>query len=204
METVATIEVEAAVICVDSAEGKGEESVPEKKASRKSQHKQEAKELCTGRICRRAKLSCCRMCPCQHKRECPIGMQQETKQEEMAKPGGKTSKSSQALVVEAMQIVGDPVQRTETKRKTRTVEAGGNAEVEQDEFEAAGASTSQTGNLPSQLTFPNPLARLDLHSQILNLHPQIFFTPTKKWFSCEERLAVAIYESNNRSQLSYS
>ena len=42
-------------------------------------------------------------------------MQQETKQEEMAKPGGKISKSSQALVVEAMQIVGDPVQRTETK-----------------------------------------------------------------------------------------
>ena len=45
------------------------------------------------------------------------------------------SKSSQALVVEAMQIVGDPVQRTETKRKIRTVEAGGYAEVEQDEFE---------------------------------------------------------------------
>ena len=34
-----------------------------------------------------------------------------------------------------MQIVGDPVQRTETKRKTRTVEAGGYAKVEQHEFE---------------------------------------------------------------------
>ena len=33
------------------------------------------------------------------------------------KSGGKMSKRSQSLVVEAMQIVGDPVQRTETKRK---------------------------------------------------------------------------------------
>ena len=45
------------------------------------------------------------------------------------------SKSSQALLVEAMQIVGDPVQRTETKRKTHTIEAGGYAEVELEEFE---------------------------------------------------------------------
>jgi len=50
METVATNEVEAAVSSVDAAEGKGMESVPEKKVSRKSQHKQEGKELCTGRI----------------------------------------------------------------------------------------------------------------------------------------------------------
>ena len=152
METVATNEVEAAVSSVDAAEGKGMESVPEKKVSRKSQHKQEGKELCTGRICRRAKLSCCGMCPCQHKRECPIGMQQETKQEEMAKPGGKMSKSSQALVVEAMQIVGDPVQRTETKRKTRTVEAGGYAEVEQDEFEDR--------KKPKQLTKEEKIAQI--------------------------------------------
>ena len=62
METVATNEVEAAVSSVDAAEGKGMESVPEKKVSRKSHHKQEGKELCTGRICRRAKLSCCGMC----------------------------------------------------------------------------------------------------------------------------------------------
>ena len=62
-------------------------------------------------------------------------MQQETTEEEMAKSGGKMSKRSQSLLVGAMQIVGDPVQRTETKRKTRTVEAGGYAEVEQDEFE---------------------------------------------------------------------
>jgi len=48
METVATNEVEAAVSSVDAAEGKGRESVPEKKASRKSQHIQEAKEFCTG------------------------------------------------------------------------------------------------------------------------------------------------------------
>ena len=97
METVAKNEVEAAASSVDVAQGKGTVSVPErvKKVSRKSQHIQEQKELCTGRICRRAKLSCCGMCPCQHKRECPIGMQQETKQEEMAKPGGKMSKSSQ-------------------------------------------------------------------------------------------------------------
>ena len=113
--------------------GKGE-SVPEKKASRKSQHIQEAKELCTGRICRRAKLSCCGMCPCHHKRESPIGMQQETT-EEMAKSGGKMNKRSQSLLVEAMQIVGDPVQRTETKRKSHTVQAGGYAEVEEDDFE---------------------------------------------------------------------
>ena len=33
METVAKNEVEAAVISVDAAEGKGDESVPEKKAS---------------------------------------------------------------------------------------------------------------------------------------------------------------------------
>jgi len=46
----------------------------------------------------------------------------------------------------------------------------------------AGASTSQTGNLPSQLTFPNPFARLDLHSQILNLHPQIFYPEEKMVF----------------------
>ena len=80
METVAKNEVEAAASSVDVAEGKGTVSVPErvKKVSRKSQHIQEQKELCTGRICRRAKLSCCGMCPCQHKRECPIGMQQET------------------------------------------------------------------------------------------------------------------------------
>ena len=77
METVAKNEVEAAASRVDVAEGKGTVSVPEKKVSRKSQHIQEPKELCTGRICRRVKLSCCRMCPCQHKRECPIGMQQE-------------------------------------------------------------------------------------------------------------------------------
>ena len=51
METVATNEVEAAVSSVDAAEGKGMESVPEKKVSRKSQHKQEGKELCTERIC---------------------------------------------------------------------------------------------------------------------------------------------------------
>jgi len=93
METVAKNEVEAAASSVDVAEGKGTVSVPEKKVSRKSQHIQEPKELCTGRICRRAKLSCCRMCPCQHKRECPIGMQQETT-EEMAKSGGKMSKRS--------------------------------------------------------------------------------------------------------------
>ena len=92
------------------------ESVPKKKVSMKSQHMQEAKELCTGRICRRAKLSCCRMCPCQHKRECPIGMQPEKTKEEMAKSGEKMSKRSQSLLVEAMQNVGDPVQRTETKR----------------------------------------------------------------------------------------
>ena len=101
METVAKNEVEAAASSVDVAEGKGTVSVPEKKVSRKSQHKQEGKELCTGRICRRAKLSCCGMCPCQHKRECPIGMQQETT-EEMAKSGGKMNKSSQSLVVEAI------------------------------------------------------------------------------------------------------
>ena len=102
METVAKNEVEAAVRSVDAAEGKWTESVPEKKVSRKSQHIQEAKEVCTGRICHQAKLSCCRMCPCQHKRECPISMQQETTVEEKAKPGGKMSKSSQSLLVEAM------------------------------------------------------------------------------------------------------
>ena len=101
METVAKNEVEAAVSSVDAAERKGIESVPEKKVSRKSQHIQEAKELCTGRICRRAKLSCCGMCPCQYKRECTIGMQQETT-EEMAKSGGKMNKGSQSLLVEAM------------------------------------------------------------------------------------------------------
>ena len=85
METVATNVVEAAVSSVDAAEGKGIESVPEKKVSRKSQHKQEGKELCKGRICRRAKLSCCGMCPCQHKREFPIGMQQEAKEESYGK-----------------------------------------------------------------------------------------------------------------------
>ena len=57
METVAKNEVEVAVSSVDAAEGKETESVPEKKASRKSQHIQEAKELCTGQICCRAKLS---------------------------------------------------------------------------------------------------------------------------------------------------
>ena len=145
METVATNEVEAAVSSVDAAEGKGMESVPEKKVSRKSQHKQEGKELCTGRICRRAKLSCCRMCPCQHKRECPIGMQQEKTEEEMAKSGGKVSKSSQSLLVKAMQIVGDPVQRTETKRKTRTVQAGGYAEVELEDFEDKETQTVDQG-----------------------------------------------------------
>jgi len=62
-------------------------------------------------------------------------MQQEKTVEEMAKLGGKMSIRSQSLVVEAMQIVGDPVQRTETKRKSRTVQAGGYAEVEEDEFE---------------------------------------------------------------------
>ena len=98
METVAKNKVEAAASSVDVAEGKGTVSVPErlKKVSRKSQHIQEPKELCTGRICRRAKLSCCRMCPCQHKRECPIGMQQEKTIEEMAKSTGKMSKSSQS------------------------------------------------------------------------------------------------------------
>ena len=90
METVAKNEVEAAVSSVDAAEGKGMESVPEKKVSRKSQHKQEGKELCTGRICRRAKLSCCGMCPCQHKRECPIGMQQET-----SRRNGKTRRENE-------------------------------------------------------------------------------------------------------------
>jgi len=154
METVAKNEVEAAASSVDVAEGKGTVSVPErvKKVSRKSQHIQEQKELCTGRICRRAKLSCCGMCPCQHKRECPIGMQQETKQEEMTKPGGKMSKSSQALLAEAMEIVGDPVQRTETKRKTRTVEAGGYAELEQDEFEDR--------KKPKQLTKEEKIAQI--------------------------------------------
>ena len=53
----------------------------------------------------------------------------------MAKPGGKMSKSSQSLLVEAMQIVGDPFQRTETKRKTCTVQAGGYAAVELEDFE---------------------------------------------------------------------
>jgi len=79
-------------------------------------------------------------------------MQQETKGEEMAKPGGKMSKSSQVLQVEAMQIVGDPVQRTETKRKTRTVEAGGYAEVEQDEFEDR--------KKPKQLTKEEKIAQI--------------------------------------------
>ena len=62
------------------------------------------------------------------------------------------SKSSQALVVEAMQIVGDPVQRSETKRKTRTVEAGGYAEVEQDEFEDR--------KKPKQLTKEEKIAQI--------------------------------------------
>ena len=53
----------------------------------------------------------------------------------MAKSGYKMNKRSQSLVVEAMQIVGDPVQRTEKKRKSRTVQAGGYAEVEEAEFE---------------------------------------------------------------------
>jgi len=48
METVAKNEVEAAASSVDVAEGKGTVSVPEKKVSRKSQHIQEPKELCTG------------------------------------------------------------------------------------------------------------------------------------------------------------
>ena len=78
----------------------------------------------------RANLSQCKVIllqdvPYQHKQECPIGMQQETTLEEMAKSGGKMSKSSQSLLVEAMQIVGDssdPVQRTEKKRKTHTTQ----------------------------------------------------------------------------------
>ena len=89
--------------------------------------------------------------PCQHKRECPIGMQQETT-EEMAKSGGKMSKRSQSLVVEAMQIVGDPVQRTETKKKSRTVQAGGYAEVEEDEFEDR--------KKPKQLTKEEKIAQI--------------------------------------------
>ena len=52
-------------------------------------------------------------------------MQQEKVKEEMAKSKGKISKSAQLGVVEALEIVGDPVQHTERKRKTRTVEAGG-------------------------------------------------------------------------------
>jgi len=62
------------------------------------------------------------------------------------------SKSSQALLVEAMQIVGDPVQRTETKRKTRTVEAGGYAKVEQHEFEDR--------KKPKQLTKEEKIAQI--------------------------------------------
>ena len=62
------------------------------------------------------------------------------------------SKRSQSLVVEAMQIVGDPVQRTETKRKTRTVQAGGYAEVEQDEFEDR--------KKPKQLTKEEKIAQI--------------------------------------------
>jgi len=123
--------VEVAVSSMDAAATKGTYNIPEKKASRKSQHKQEAKELCAGRICRKGKLSCCRMCLCQ---QCPIGMQQEKTIEEMAKSTGKMSKSSQSLVVEAMEIVGDPVQRTESKRKTCPVHPGGYAEVELEDF----------------------------------------------------------------------
>ena len=62
------------------------------------------------------------------------------------------SKSSQALLAEAMEIVGDPVQRTETKRKTRTVEAGGYAELEQDEFEDR--------KKPKQLTKEKKIAQI--------------------------------------------
>ena len=51
-----------------------------------------------------------------------------------------------------MQIVGDPVQRTETKRKTRTVEAGGYAELEQDEFEDR--------KKPKQLTKEEKIAQI--------------------------------------------
>ena len=51
-----------------------------------------------------------------------------------------------------MQIVGDPVQHTETKRKTRTVEAGGYAEVEQDEFEDR--------KKPKQLTKEEKIAQI--------------------------------------------
>ena len=51
-----------------------------------------------------------------------------------------------------MQIVGDPVQRTETKRKTRTVEAGGYAEVEQHEFEDR--------KKPKQLTKEEKIAQI--------------------------------------------
>ena len=62
------------------------------------------------------------------------------------------SKRSQSLLVEAMQIVGDPVQRTETKRKSRTVQAGGYAEVEEDEFEDR--------KQPKQLTKEEKIAQI--------------------------------------------
>ena len=42
------IKVEATVSSMNAAEAKGTDNVPERKASRKSQDKQEAKELCTG------------------------------------------------------------------------------------------------------------------------------------------------------------
>ena len=113
-------EVEAAASSMDAAQAKESEIVLEKKASKKSQEIKARKELCTGRLGRKGKLSCCGMCPCQHKRECPIGIQQEKLIQEnlMATLKGKMSTQTQLGVLEALQIVGDPVQRTETKRKT--------------------------------------------------------------------------------------
>ena len=49
-------------------------------------------------------------------------MQQEQIKEDMATSKEKMTRITQLGVVEAFEMVGDPVQRTETKRKTRTVQ----------------------------------------------------------------------------------
>ena len=113
------------------AEGKESEIVWEKKASKKSQQQNEIKELCTGQICCKGKLSCCKMCPSQHKRECPMERQHNKVKEGMAKSTGKISKSALLGVIEVLEIVENTVQRTKPKRKTRTVQPGGYAEVEE-------------------------------------------------------------------------
>ena len=115
---------------VEVAEFKGGAgNCTEKELSRKPQQEEAAKpeqgEIIGEhrKICRKGKLDCCKWCPHDHRKYCPIGIEEESRKKNIK------GLQAQASVTEAYKAVDDLEELTRSKRKNRTVVESSSGDV---------------------------------------------------------------------------